>query len=228
MQYTYNRKLKRWTKHGRIVSRASVPPQQTFYYNAKNKRYYDIETGRFIAEAEASKRIYEAGGNVKILRKSKKGNFYKDNQKVIEIKKKTFKDKKATKQEYKNTTVLTNDLDISAFFSVAKEDENFIIIDYKGLIPYMLDFYKANNDDEYNNKRLYIFIDVEQVKAEGIYKQELGTQQLTEDNINKKNISRLLNSLIEQWVFVYERSQTYGAKILNIRAKAVLKQWKTY
>lgn len=228
MQYTYNRKLKRWVKDGRIVSKASVPQNQTFYYNVKIKRFYDIEKGRIISKDEAMKRIYDMGGNVKIWRKSKNGNFYKDNQKVKELKRKKFTDKKPDVKKYKNTKIITHDTDISEYFKVAKEDENFIVIDFDNLVPLLYDFYKFNSNSEYNNERLYVFLEVEQIKEEGIYKQELGTQQLTENNINKNKIDKMLEKILEDWVFIYERSQTYGAKILNIKANAVFKQWKTF
>ena len=227
MRYKYLRKAKRWydTKKHRIVSRSSVPENETFYYNQLLKRYYDIETGRIISKKEALKRLYQSGRS-KIYRKSKKGNIYKDNQIVKSLKKDLVIDKKPDIKEYKYTTIETYKKDVSQYFH--KYLDNLFIIDKKSLTDFLWDFYKLSKKKEMNRYRLYVYLKVRQQKKEGEYLQEMGSLQLTEDTISKEKIDAMLDNMLESWMKFYLRSQTYGAYIVSIQATAIFKQWKIY
>ena len=227
MRYKYLRKAKRWydTKTHRIVSRTSVPENETFYYNQKLGRYYDIESGRIISKDEALKRLYKSDRS-KIYRKSKQGNFYKDNQIVKKLKKETFTDVQKKVDKYKYTSVETYSKDVSEYFQ--KYMDNLFIINRRPLITFMWDFYNHLKKKEMNRQRLYIYMKVIQKKKEGIYLQELGSLQLTEDTTSKEKIGELLDNILEQWMKYYRRSQTYGAKIIDIQANTVFKQWIIY
>ena len=227
MRYKYLRKAKRWydTKKHRIVSRSSVPENETFYYNQSLKRYYDIESGRIISKEEALKRLYQSGRS-KIYRKSKTGTIYKDNQIVKSLKKEMVIDKKPEIKQYKYTSIETYTKDVSQYFH--KYLDNLFIIDKKALVSFLWDFYNLSKKDEMNRYRLYVYLKVRQQKKEGEYLQEMGSLQLTEDTISKEKIDAMLDNMLESWIKYYQRSQTYGAHIVSIQATAIFKQWKIY
>ena len=227
MRYKYLRKAKRWydTKKHRIVSRSSIPANETFYYNQSLKRYYDIESGRIISKEEALKRLYQSGKS-KIYRKSKSGNIYKDNQIVKSLKRDLVVDKKPEIKQYKYTSIETYTKDVSQYFH--KYLDNLFIIDKKALVSFLWDFYNLSKKDELNRYRLYVYLKVRQQKKEGEYLQEMGSLQLTEDTISKEKIDAMLDNMLESWMKFYLRSQTYGAHIVSIQATAIFKQWKIY
>lgn len=231
LRYEYLHKAKRWydNKKKRFTASSVVPERYTFYYDSKVKKYRDTKTGKFIKSSDVIAKI-ENNNLGKVYIKSKNGNFYRDNKNIKRVKTRELTDKKPDKDKRKNTTIVTYQKDISKFFKPDTEFPNLFSIDGKKLIPYINEFYKINHDEKNNNARLYVYLEIEQVKEESqLYVQRFSTDYLNNENgIDKFYIEKMLQNILTKWLNYYDRSVFYGAYIKKIKANVVLKEWKSY
>lgn len=239
MRYKYLRKAKRWydTKKHRIVSRASIPANETFYYNQSLKRYYDIESGRIISKEEALKRLYQSGKS-KIYRKSKKGNIYKDNQIVKSLKKDVYDLAVISKYEYtKGIHMYTFVKDISnlGLVKISDDKRSWVYPDIDKLVDIMYIFYKTNHIKENDNisLRLYLTLQVWDSLLDQIRYLEVPFLEVTEREINKERIKKSLQISQRNFIEGEDISIRIGGsdilneneKILDIDTQIILKEW---